>query len=286
VPVAPGQTSQGPRLAHLRLLAAEDIEVNRFILEDMLTREGAHVTFAVNGRQALERLDELGLGAFDAVLMDVQMPVMGGHEAARRIREFAPALPVIGLTAHALPEEREKCLESGMCEHVTKPIDSEELVAAILRNVRSPGDRYQPLQTSPALAGAPTAVNPPLSASIDLVALASRYSGHRSLVDRILGIAATKYADLPGRLRAAVSTRDLNELRFLAHTIKGISGSLEAHPAYEQAEHTEVLAKAADDQAFDRAARLADTLEELLTALASIPRDAGGEFRLPTDPGA
>ncbi|MCP5245081.1 MAG: response regulator [Burkholderiales bacterium] len=75
------------------------------------------------------------MDAFDIVLMDVQMPVMDGHEATRQVQMIAPKLPIIGLTAHALQEEREKCLASGMVEHVTKPINPEFLMATILKHV-------------------------------------------------------------------------------------------------------------------------------------------------------
>ena len=126
----------GRRLAGLRMLAAEDVEINRLILEDLLAHEGADVVFAEHGRQAIDRLQEAGVAAFDVVLMDVQMPVMDGLEATRCVLELAPGLPVIGLTAHALAEERQRCLAAGMVEHVTKPIDADELVDAILRHVR------------------------------------------------------------------------------------------------------------------------------------------------------
>jgi CheY-like chemotaxis protein/anti-sigma regulatory factor (Ser/Thr protein kinase) len=129
------------RLAGLKLLAAEDVAVNRLVLEDLLLYEGAQVIFAENGQQALDKLEEAGVDAFDAVLMDVQMPVMDGLEATRRIREIAPLLPVIGLTAHALEEERDKCLEAGMVAHVTKPIDIDLLVAAILGQTGSQSAR-------------------------------------------------------------------------------------------------------------------------------------------------
>ena len=76
--------------------------------------------------------------------MDVQMPVLDGYEATRRIRAVHPELPVIGLTAHAMPEVRRLCLEAGMVEHVVKPIDMAELVAAIRRHVR---DRRVPATT-------------------------------------------------------------------------------------------------------------------------------------------
>ena len=123
--------ASGPRLDNLRILAAEDVEVNQLVLEDVLVHEGAHVEFAGDGQRALERLEEAGVTAFDVVLMDVQMPVMDGYEAARRMREFAPNLPIIGLTAHALAEEREECLAAGMVDCVTKPIDIESLVTVI-----------------------------------------------------------------------------------------------------------------------------------------------------------
>jgi PAS domain S-box-containing protein len=136
-PGGAGGRRSGPerRLAGLRLLAAEDVEVNRLVLSAMLGREGAEVVFAEDGQQAVDLLAAPGMAHFDAVLMDVQMPVMDGLEAARRVRVIAPALPVIALTAHALDEERESCRAAGMAEHVTKPIDADDLVAAILRQV-------------------------------------------------------------------------------------------------------------------------------------------------------
>ena len=121
------------RLAGLHLLAAEDVEVNRLILEAMLTQEGARVQFAENGQQALDCVAREGAAAFDAVLMDVQMPVMDGYVATRELGRLAPGLPVIGLTAHALDDERAKSVAAGMVDYVTKPIDIEALVSAIQR---------------------------------------------------------------------------------------------------------------------------------------------------------
>lgn len=133
--VTPSMTVK--QLKGLKILAAEDVELNRIILEDLLVEEGAHVVFAENGQQALERLEEMDVDYFDIVLMDIQMPVMGGHEASRQIHAMSPGLPIIGLTAHVLKEEREKCLAAGMLEHVTKPIDPDKLIAAIRCHVDS-----------------------------------------------------------------------------------------------------------------------------------------------------
>ncbi|MBL3601513.1 MAG: response regulator [gamma proteobacterium endosymbiont of Lamellibrachia anaximandri] len=119
------------------MLAADDVEINRLILEDLLVHEGAQSVFAENGEQALRCIEEAGEHAFDVVLMDVQMPVMDGHIATQRIHEIAPELPVTGLTSHALAEEKAHCLASGMVEHVTKPIDVDVLVEAIQQSVKS-----------------------------------------------------------------------------------------------------------------------------------------------------
>jgi signal transduction histidine kinase len=122
-----------PRLQGLRVLAVEDVEINRIVLEDMLVCEGAEVEFAENGQQAVDLVSSNG--NYNIVLMDIQMPVMDGFEATRRIKQLAPDLSVIGLTAHVMAEQREQCLQAGMSDHISKPVDAEMLLAAILENV-------------------------------------------------------------------------------------------------------------------------------------------------------
>lgn len=101
---------------------------------------GALVTLVDDGQQAVERIEQDGAAAYDVVLMDVMMPVMDGHEAASRIHVLAPALPIIGQTAHAMAEERDLCLRSGMVDCITKPLDPEVLVAVILASLQGAGD--------------------------------------------------------------------------------------------------------------------------------------------------
>ena len=124
-------------LAGLRILVAEDNPVNQMVIEDFLSFSGAKVELAENGRQALERVQAVGAMGFDLVLMDIQMPVMNGHEAARAILRLAPGLPIIGQTGNAFDEEREQCLASGMVDHIGKPMSMEDLVARILMHARS-----------------------------------------------------------------------------------------------------------------------------------------------------
>jgi PAS domain S-box-containing protein len=125
------------RLAGLTILAADDNEINQYILEEILVSEGARVTVVGDGQQAVDQIRRDGAETYDLVLMDIQMPCLDGYEATRRIHAFAPALPVVGQTAHALAEERAKCLAAGMIDHLAKPIDIEVLVTVVLRHART-----------------------------------------------------------------------------------------------------------------------------------------------------
>ena len=122
------------RLSGRRVLAAEDNAVNQLVLSELLGIEGANVVMCNGGAEALVRLQTDGRSAFDVVLMDIQMPGMDGYEATRQIRAFAPDLPIIGQTAHAMAEEHHKCREAGMVDLVVKPIDLEALVTSVLRH--------------------------------------------------------------------------------------------------------------------------------------------------------
>jgi CheY-like chemotaxis protein len=96
------------------ILLAEDDEINQTMLEVNLAEDGARLVIVGDGAQAVERVRGDGPQAYDLVLMDIQMPVMDGYEAARRIAQLAPGLPIIGQTAHAFDEDRDKCLAAGM----------------------------------------------------------------------------------------------------------------------------------------------------------------------------
>jgi len=128
-------TGGGLRLHGLHILVAEDNPVNQIVLDSALTLEGASVTLVDNGQMAIDRVAADAGRAIDLVLMDLQMPVMGGLEAARHIAALVPGLPVIGQTADARSEARDRCLAAGMVAHVAKPVDLEQLVTTIQRHV-------------------------------------------------------------------------------------------------------------------------------------------------------
>ena len=120
--------SESPSL-HASILLVEDGETNRDLIRLVLEDAGARVQCAEDGRQGLEA----GLtGDFDVILMDMQMPVMDGYEATRRLRDLGYTAPIVALTAHAMRGDRERCLAAGCSGYLTKPIDVDRLLQAIV----------------------------------------------------------------------------------------------------------------------------------------------------------
>lgn len=263
-------SAAGPRLGSFSVLAAEDVEVNRLILEDLLTQEGAHVVFAENGQQAIERVEEAGAGTFDVVLMDIQMPVMDGYAATRQIHEIAPALPVIGLTAHAMAEERDKCLAAGMVEHITKPINTDLLVAAIRRHVPAgPGHKHLPsAETQTDADKLPQQAHHAGGQEIDWPALLARYQGRQDFVAKLAATVRDSHADTPGRLRTASEQGDLATIAFVAHNLKGVGGNLMARRIQALASATEAAARNGEANANALAEELLSAVQTMLDELA------------------
>ena len=125
----------GKRLEGITILVAEDEPINQQVLELNLTEDGARVVMVSNGLEAVDRILQDGRDTYDIVLMDMQMPELGGVEATQRILELAPDLPIIGQTVNAFAEDREKCLAAGMVGYIAKPIDPEALVRLVLEHV-------------------------------------------------------------------------------------------------------------------------------------------------------
>ncbi len=133
--IAGGQTAIPDLKPNLNILLVEDNPVNQRVAETMLRKMGCHVVVANDGQAALEQLHDL---AVDIVLMDCQMPVMDGFEATRRLRAgevgpLAANLPILAMTANAMPSDRDHCLAAGMDDHIAKPVRRDELITALAR---------------------------------------------------------------------------------------------------------------------------------------------------------
>jgi signal transduction histidine kinase/CheY-like chemotaxis protein len=215
----------------LRVLVAEDNVVNQKVATLILQRLGQQPQVVSNGEEALEAVQR---ERFDVVLMDVQMPVLDGLEATRRIRASVPADQqprIVAMTANALVEDREACLAAGMDDHLSKPVRTEELAAALMRVEGS-------LRTE-----APAAAEPSLDA-VDpsvLEALTSRL-GDRGPAFRT-SLVQTWRDEATGRLAeldAAVPAGDLDAVARVAHTLKSSSAALGAMPLSAVCEEVEL----------------------------------------------
>ncbi|MBK1721634.1 PAS domain S-box protein [Thiocystis violacea] len=269
------QTRQ--RLRGLVILVAEDNPANRLVLEELLDDEGCALVQVENGLEAVERVRNDAPGAFDLVLMDIQMPVMDGLEATGRIRELAPALPVIGLTAHAMRSERERCLAAGMLDHVAKPVDLEILIATILKRVaRQPQPQPQreadslvrpgvDRSSAEAVDEAFTTGAEGVDAWVDWPLLESRYAHNPSFLPRLLGAVLDSGAGQAAALRQAADRENFDQVAFIAHRLKGTAGNLFASGL-------SLLAVRAETEARERRigiARIAGTLADALDATMS-----------------
>ena len=136
------EPSRTPDLQGKRILLVEDNELNREIAREILTQEGLEVTEAVNGAQGVEILQSARPGEFDAVLMDIQMPVMDGYQATREIRKLPnpelARIPIIAMTADAFAEDKRRALDAGMNEHISKPVNVKTLLNVLARYIAAP----------------------------------------------------------------------------------------------------------------------------------------------------
>jgi CheY-like chemotaxis protein len=248
------------RLKGVRILVAEDNEFNQLVLEDMLTGEGAELEMVGNGRLAVDSVAK-NPAAFDLVLMDVQMPEMDGREATRRIRVIAPALPVIGQTAHALAAEHEQCRAAGMIDTISKPLDVEALIRIVLRHTgRATVTDVASLPPEETGASA-------RSGLINWEQLEARYADRPAFLVKLLGITLKTHSGSPALIRTAASIADMAQLSFLAHTASGTGGNLFAHELRKQAQTTESAIRDAGPDAMAHAEELAATLDTVMTEI-------------------
>jgi two-component system, sensor histidine kinase and response regulator len=216
------------RLPGVRLLLVEDNPVNQQLARELLEMEGATVSIAENGRIALGKLAARPVGHFHAVLLDLQMPEMDGYETARRIRELPEhsGLPMIAMTAHAMREERERCLAIGMNDHLAKPIDTELLVSTLMQWIGSNSARTAQALPRSASEGSVHAMLTTDLPGIDMKAALKRCGDNARLLQDLLAMFHANYADTTTRMRRLCAEGRWKEASELAHTIKGAAANL------------------------------------------------------------
>jgi two-component system, sensor histidine kinase and response regulator len=254
VQIAPGR--------RLNILLAEDNSVNKRLAVRMLEKAGHGVVVATNGQEVLQALSRVPSPGFDIVLMDVQMPEMGGMEATAEIRRREAVsgghLPIVAMTAHAMRGDRERCLAGGMDGYISKPIHARDFFAEIERCL-SGGD------TNPLAIENPTRPEAPL---LDQELLLQRVQGDRELFAEIIRLFLEDAPRSLETMRVALERADLRALEHAAHSLKGAAGNLAAQSVANAASQLERSAQGGSaGAAREDLATLEGLLERLLPTL-------------------
>jgi len=244
------------------VLLVEDNEINQQVAQGILDGAGLKVSIANNGQEAVTAVEQ---HKYDAVLMDVQMPVMDGYEATREIRKDSrfKDLPIIAMTAHAMSGDHEKSLDAGMNDHVTKPIDPQQLFAALLRWIQPhkvrptaqppeteiPGKSTKVLPRGTTDRAAPPADEETFPDSLpgfDLADGLNRLQGNHQLYRKLLLNFFDTYSGIAAEIRESLDTKDMEQAHSLVHGLKGVAGNLAATDLQAASTELEKLVKDAD----------------------------------------
>ncbi len=259
-----------------RILLAEDNPINQMLAVRLLEQEGHSVTVAGNGLQALAVLEQ---APFDLALMDIQMPEMDGFETTAAIREQERAterhLPIIALTAHAMKGDRERCLEAGMDEYLSKPLQAETLFGMIARLMAEPADTTVPEFVSfpSPLPSHPLPSTP--ESSFDRAELLKRVGGDVGFMREIVGLLLEEGPIRMAEIREAIDRGDTSALIKAAHTLKGAVSVFGAKRSSEAALRIEQLGRVGDlVQAKEGFGDLDAAMTVLMPALAALMQEA------------
>ncbi len=262
----------------LRILVAEDVETNQVLMNDLLDALGASVEIAGHGEAALMKL-ELFDGKFDLILMDVQMPVLDGLEATRRIRagRLNPEIPIIALTANGAMQERQKCLTAGMNDFLNKPLEVAKLIQVLSRwkpqsLALAPAPATPTIAKSAAVAAKAIASTPdlppfPAIAGLDTAETLSRMDNRRPLYEKILIDFCRRFAGEAEKIKAALANHDLETAARLAHSLKGVSATIGADQLSKIAADLEIDIEKEEDDVTEQVAAVEQILNDTIATI-------------------
>ena len=231
------RTTGNAQLEGARLLLVEDNEINREFAAELLRSEGIEVIEAVNGQEAVDKVQQHDL---DAVLMDLQMPVMDGLEAARQIRALGNTttsahfltLPIIAMTALAMVQDAKRSMDAGMNDHVSKPVDPARLMAILAKWVHVPADRVP--AAMPAAPVHDLAQDLLGLSSLDAIEGVRRIGGKADAYRRQLRRFREHYADSVEKLQRMITEQNIRQAEDFCHMLKGVTGNIGAQALYTQ----------------------------------------------------
>ncbi len=235
------------RLRGIKVLLAEDNEINQQLARDTLELAGIAVWVADDGRQAVEQA--LGKVRFDLILMDVQMPVMDGLDATREIRRRLSSedVPIVALTANAMREDRERCLAAGMDDYIAKPFSAQDLFRVIQKHLpRQARDKLRVAEILQVAEGGGGSAGKSVGTDlpgIDQSQALRRLMGNRQSYQRMLHRFFANHGDAPGKIQQAIAVGDHGGATQMLHALKGVAGNLGATRLHASAESLEQALK-------------------------------------------
>jgi len=225
------------------ILLVEDSQINRFLLTNVLEEHGYRVDSAADGLQAIEKIEK---NSYDAVLMDIQMPVMDGFEATAKIRESEQLtkkhLPIIALTAHAFEEDRKRCLDAGMDHYISKPVDYEQLFS-VIELVTKKAEKEEKL------------------ADVDLTDLLKAINNNQIIYDKLVKYFIDNYPSQLKDLIDSVKNKDYESTVRGSHTLKAAVGNFGAKLAFDLIRKLEIMGN--NKNLSDSDEIMAEIIEEL-----------------------
>jgi len=251
-----------------RVLLVEDNVVNQQVGKELLEHAQIVVSIADNGLKAVKMIAE---EPFDAVLMDIQMPVMDGYTATREIRKNPAyiALPIIAMTANAMANDRELCLSAGMNDHVSKPVNPDELYSALVRWIE-PGDREVPLALLHRQSEFDKEVNAPLFdlPGFDIENAIKRLGGSGRAYLKTLAKVVETESDAMDRIAKSLKEGEQEIAVRAAHTLKGLAGNIGATALQDVAGELEaVLLKGNGKPSDELISSVKQALDKTLSAI-------------------
>ncbi|MDO8284724.1 MAG: response regulator [Rhodoferax sp.] len=255
------------QLAGARLLLVEDNDINREFATELLRSEGIEVEEAVNGWEAVDKVQRRD---FDAVLMDIQMPVLDGLDAARQIRELAQtpgkerfaSLPIIAMTALAMAQDAQRSRDAGMNDHVTKPVAPDRLMAVLAKWVQLPAHRRGARLPTPATADLPPELL--ALASLDAREGVRRIGGKVDAYRRQLQRFREHYAHAVDELERQASVSGLRAAQDYCHVLKGVVGNIGAVALFDKVAEIDALLKQGQHPQAEAMASLRMRLQDVM----------------------
>ncbi|MEO5377188.1 MAG: response regulator [Magnetococcus sp. DMHC-6] len=262
------------KIGGAKILLVEDNIINQQVAKELLERVGVSVTVANHGQEALDYLQQAD---FDAILMDVQMPIMDGLKATQQIRRHQKwqHLPIIAMTAHVLENARAESLAAGMNDHLTKPIDIRRLFNVLISWINPDGLnlRFGRPPHSVLRPELDTDILPATLNGIDMSSAMERLGGQQKIFKSML-LRFQDHANVWDKIQTALQQQDFLQARNLAHIITGIAGNLSATRLHQAAQKLELaLEQERIQQEPLLLLNFQKALQEILATIATLPAD-------------